>query len=59
MTLLRFALFALVVGQWGCGNDGDPAPTAVDPVEAVLGANRGAAANRGATTLGPFAYSPD
>ena len=37
MTLLRFALFALVVGQWGCGNDGDPAPTAVDPVEAVLG----------------------
>ena len=37
MMLLRFALFALAVGQWGCGNDGDPAPTTAGPVEAVLG----------------------
>ena len=36
MMLLRFALFALAFGQWGCGNDGDPAPTAAGPVEAVL-----------------------
>ncbi|MDE2814865.1 MAG: hypothetical protein OXM01_17700, partial [Gemmatimonadota bacterium] len=34
--LLRFALFALAVGQWSCGDDGNPAPTAVNPVEAVL-----------------------
>ena len=37
MMLLRFALFALAVSQWGCGNDGDPAPTAAGPVETVLG----------------------
>ena len=36
MMLLRFALFALAVGQWSCGDDGALAPTAAEPVEAVL-----------------------
>ena len=36
MMLLRFALFALAVGLWGCGDDEYPAPTAANPVETVL-----------------------